>query len=72
MVVAIFMAYIGFNGVLNGQLKSLNFRSQTIGVIATNQTALQAGFALFLAFVLFGLALSVILKKIVPHPVERN
>jgi hypothetical protein len=66
MVVAIFMAYIGFNSVLNGQLKNLNFRSQAIGVIATNQTALQAGFTLFLTFVLFGLALSAILKKIVP------
>jgi len=67
MVVAIFMAYIGFNGVLNGQLKNLNFQSEAVGVIATNQTALQPGFVLFLAFVLFGLALSSILKRIIPE-----
>lgn len=65
MVVAIFMAYIGFNGVLNGQLKHLNFHSETIGAIATNQTALQPGFALFVTFVLFSLVLSSILKRIV-------
>jgi len=38
-----------------------------VGAIATNQTALQAGFALFVTFVLFGLALSSILKRIVPR-----
>jgi len=64
LVVAIFMAYIGFNSVLNGQLKHLNFQTQAVGAIATNQTALQPGFVLFLAFVLYGLALSTILKKI--------
>jgi hypothetical protein len=63
MVVAIFMAYIGFNGVLNGQLKGLNFQSQAVGAIATNQTALQTGFTLFLAYVLYSLALSFILKR---------
>lgn len=72
MVVAIFMAYIGFNGVLNGQLKGLNFKSQTIGIIATNETALQSGFTLFLAFVLFGLILSTILKWIVPQDVSSD
>jgi hypothetical protein len=64
MVVAIFMAYIGFNGVLNSQLKNLNIQSEYIGVIATNQTALEPGYTLFVTFTLFGLILSVILKSI--------
>ena len=71
MVVAIFMAYIGFNGVLNGQLKNLNFSSPSAGVITTNETALQPGYLLFLAFVLYSLALSAILKKIVPEDEDK-
>jgi len=71
LVVAIFMTYIGFNGVLNDQLKGLNVNTKALAVITTNATALQSGFTLFLAFVLFGLALSIILKSILPtHTVD--
>jgi hypothetical protein len=70
MVVAIFMAYIGFNGILNSQLKNLNVNSQSLQAIATNDTSLQPGFILFVSFVLFGLVLSEILKRIArPTPV---
>jgi hypothetical protein len=62
-VVAIFIAYIGFKGILNSQLAGLNIKAAYVEVIATNDTALQPGFVLFTAFVLFGFALSHILKK---------
>jgi len=68
MVVAIFMAYIGFNGILNDQLKGLNLKLQSWQLIATNETSLQPGFILFVSFVLFGLVLSEILKRIIPTP----
>jgi hypothetical protein len=64
MVIAIFMAYIGFNSILNDQLAGLNYSSESWQMITTNGTSLQPGFMLFVTFVLFGLALSEILKRI--------
>jgi len=64
MVVAIFMAYIGFKGILDNQLKHLNLKTKSLETIATNETSLQPGFILFIAYVIFGLILGVILKKI--------
>ncbi len=63
-VVAIFMAYIGFKGILDSQLSNLNMKTESLASISTNETTLQPGFMLFLAFVLFGLVLSMILKYI--------
>ena len=63
-VVAIFMAYIGFKGILDSQLESLNMQTDSLASISTNQTSLQPGFIIFVAFVLFGLILSVILQRI--------
>ena len=63
-VVAIFMAYIGFKGILDSQLANLNMQTDSLASISTNETTLQPGFILFVAFVLFGLILSVILQKI--------
>lgn len=62
MVVAIFMAYVGFNGILDNQLSALDIKSDSLTSIATNQTALRPGFILFLTFVLFSLFLSALLK----------
>jgi hypothetical protein len=67
-VVAIFVAYIGFKGILNTQLAGLNIKAAYVEVIATNDTALQPGFVLFTAFVLFGFALSEILKRAAASP----
>lgn len=66
MVVAIFMSFVGFSGILDSQLEILNMRSQSVTSVATNLTSLQPGFIIFLAFVLYSLVLSVILKKITP------
>jgi hypothetical protein len=67
-VVAIFIAYIGFKGILNSQLAGLNVKAAYVEIIATNDTALQPGFVLFTAFVLFGFALSEILKRAASKP----
>jgi hypothetical protein len=67
MVVAIFMAYIGFNGIMNDQMADLNTQSSSFSSIATNRTSLQPGYIVFVAFVLFGLVLSQVLQKMEPR-----
>lgn len=62
-VVSIFIAFIGFKGVLSNELAALNVKAPYVEIIATNDTALQPGFVLFTAFVLFGFALSGILGR---------
>ena len=73
MVVAIFMAYIGFNGILDGEMGKMNLdmNNEQMTSIATNKTSLQPGFILFISFVLFGLILSVILNKISPEVIQK-
>ena len=63
MVVAIFMAYIGFNGVINSQLTQIPSTGQGLEVFTTNNSQLQVGFYLFTAYCLFGLLLSSLLRK---------
>lgn len=67
-VVSIFIAFIGFKRVLNNELSALDVKAPYVEVIATNDTALQPGFILFTAFVLFGFALSGILERVRPKP----
>jgi hypothetical protein len=67
IVIAILMTYIGLNGLLDSQLAALNIRSQELTMIATNNTALQPGYIIFISFVLYGLILSTILKYITPY-----
>lgn len=71
MVVAIFMAYIGFKGILDSEIGKMNvdMNNQYATSISTSKTSLQPGFILFIAFVLFGLILSEILKKITPEKI---
>src|SRR6185503_17356243 len=68
MVVAIFMAYIGFKGILDSEVVHMNegMNNRYVASIATNKTSLEPGFILFISFVLFGLILSQILKRISP------
>ena len=44
IVVAIFMAYVAFQGILDNQLAGLNQNAETVTAITTNHTALQPGF----------------------------
>ena len=63
MVVAFFMAYIGFNGVVSSQLDSIGRNAQSFEIFTTNGTQLLGGFYLFLAFCISSLILSEILTR---------
>ncbi|MBL7832587.1 MAG: paraquat-inducible protein A [Cyclobacteriaceae bacterium] len=63
-VVAIFMAYIGFRGILDDQISGLTMQTDSLVSISTSETSLQPGFVLFVGFVLFGLILSEVLNRI--------
>lgn len=67
IVIGILMAYIGLNGLLETQLRGLDIPATSLTLISTHNTALQPGYIIFIAFVLFGLVLSTILKFISPH-----
>lgn len=71
MVVAILMAYIGFNGIIADSLSSLNYRSNSFTSISSSNTSLQPGYIIFVAFVLYGLVLSQILQWITREPKPR-
>jgi uncharacterized paraquat-inducible protein A len=58
MVVAIFMSYIGFTGIISNQLSALNQSSGRLHILTTNYSELQNGFYYFLAFVLLSLIIS--------------
>lgn len=63
MVVAIFMAYIGFNGIITSQLGHLNSSDQDLVILTTNGTSLQPGYYLFVSYVLLALLLASLLKR---------
>jgi hypothetical protein len=63
MVVAIFMAYIGFNGIITSQFGQLSSADQELVILTTNATSLQPGFYLFLAYTLLALLLSEFLTR---------
>ena len=67
IVIAILMTYVGLNGLLEGQLQSMNIPSAGLSIITTTNTSLQAGYIIFICFVLYGLILSTILKSITPY-----
>ena len=56
-VVAIFMAFIGFNGIINDQLSHLDGGYENVQIVTHNGTFLQPGFYLFLLFCVSGLFL---------------
>jgi hypothetical protein len=67
LVVAILMAYVGFDGLISSQLAGLAGAATQVELISTNGTSLQLGFFLFLAFVLASLALSTLLEARAPE-----
>jgi hypothetical protein len=67
MVVAIFMAYIGFNGLVSSQLDDLSRSADPVEIFTTNGTQLLGGFYLFLCFCISSLVLSEILTRKVTH-----
>ena len=63
MVVAIFMAYIGFNGIITSQFSQLSSAGQELAILTTNGTSLQPGYYLFLTYTLLALFLSGFLTR---------
>ncbi len=63
MIIAIFMAYIGFNGVISSQFGVLHSADEEIVLLTTNGTSLQPGFYLFLSYTILALFLSEFLTK---------
>lgn len=61
MVVAIFMAYIGFNGVVDSQLSALEEYATSVHVLTMNNSTLESGFYLFTGYCLIGLITSALL-----------
>jgi len=63
MVVSIFMAYLGLDGVVNSELKKLEKNSELVNIITTNSTHLEVGFYLFLGFVFTSFVLSILVER---------
>jgi hypothetical protein len=63
MVIAIFMAYIGFNGIITSQFGQLSSIGQELVILTTNGTTLQPGYYLFITYVLLSLFLSGFLTR---------
>ncbi len=58
MVLAIFMAFIGFSGILRDQLKEIEIASNNLELFTTNESRLQVGFFMFMAFAVLSLLLA--------------
>jgi hypothetical protein len=63
LVVAIFMAYIGFNGIIGSQLDQLTQAAKPVEIFTTNGTQLLGGFYLFLLFCISSLLLSEMITR---------
>ena len=64
LVVAIFMAYVGFSSILSEQLGQLEKLSDSLQVLTTNRSELNAGFFMFFGFVCLSLVVSDRIKKV--------
>ena len=67
MVVGVLMTYIGLNGILKSQLSNLNIHNSLLTTTTANNSSLQPGYFIFVAYVVFAMALSYILKRITPY-----
>lgn len=58
MVIAIFMSYIGFSGIITEQLKQIESIATSVEILTTNKSSLLTGFFFFTAFAVFSLGIS--------------
>lgn len=65
MVVAIFMSYVAFDGIIHSQLRHINRDTDAVKALATNNTGLQSGFFIFVIYVFFSMILSALLKRMI-------
>lgn len=63
VVVALFMAYVGFNGIIGSQLDQLTQAAKPVEIFTTNGTQLLGGFYLFLLFCISSLLLSEMITR---------
>ncbi|MEO8589140.1 MAG: paraquat-inducible protein A [Flavobacteriales bacterium] len=63
LVVALFMAYLGFNGVVNGELRELREYSTLVHIMTTNNSTLEFGFYLFTGYCITGLLISLLIER---------
>lgn len=62
-VIALFMAYLGFDGLITEQLNQFQNITKSVGILTTNNSGLLFGFYAFTGFVLFSLFISQKVKK---------
>lgn len=67
MVVALFMAYLGFGGIINSQLTQLEKSSGSLEVFTTNNSKLQLGFFIFFSYTILSLLISQKVDKTLSH-----
>lgn len=58
LVIAIFMAYIGFSGIVTEQLSQIESIAKNVDIFTTNESCLMSGFYTFTAFVFLSLLIS--------------
>lgn len=62
-IVAILMAYIGFNGMVTTQFNVMRQALPRFDLISTNDTTLQIGFYIFLCYVILAMVLSEVMER---------
>jgi hypothetical protein len=72
MVIAIFMSYIGFNGIIASQFDQLSSAGREFEMLTTNGTSLQPGYYLFLTYTLLALFSSGFLTRNAPPSEPQN
>lgn len=63
LIVAMMMAYIGFNGMVKTQFDIIRAALPKFDLISTNDTALQIGFYIFLCYVILSMLLALVLER---------
>jgi hypothetical protein len=58
MVIAIFMSYIGFSGIITEQLRQIESITSSLEILTTNRSSLLIGFFFFTSFAIFSLSIS--------------
>ncbi len=64
LVVAIMMAYIGFNGMVHTQFDIIRAQIPQFDLISTNDTILQIGFFIFLCYVILSMLFAQMLERV--------
>lgn len=70
MVVAIFMSYIGFTGIISSQLGQLENSMESLQILSTNKSELQNGFFFFMGFVILSIFISTRIQKLINTPAQ--